>query len=742
MKEPLMRGLLVTAALLCSLKTFAATEPRPARNVLIIHEASFFYPAALGQDGTMIETVKAGGQEVEFFAEFLETARLPHFQEEGFGTYLKSKYERTRIDLIVPMGPQALDFALNHAPDLWPATPIVFYSVRPESIAGRHFKRNITGQTISFDVAGSVDLALRLHPKCRQLVIVAGTAPYDQKWVPMVEAQVRKHPGNLVTTCLTNLSLPELLVSVAKLPPDALIFYTSLSLDGASQPYVPGEVAPRLAAAASVPVYGCFETYMGAGAVGGSITSFREQGRRAGALALRVLAGEEPGAIPIQASPPSVPTVDWRQLEKWHIPRALLPSNCVVSFYTPRLWRRYLWPLIGVTGLLGAQSALIAGLLIQRRERRRSELELRQSEERYRDVVESQTDMVCRFLPDTTLTFVNSAFCRFFGRSREELVGSKFLDLMPESSRVGALNSISALLHRQEVLTHEHQVFLRSGRIAWHHWTNHIIHRSDGRTEEIQAVGRDVTDRKRAEEAQMNLAHASRLAAVGELTAVVAHEVNQPLGAILTNTEAAQTLLKSAEPPLGEIREILADIHKDDLRAGEAIRRIRALLQKNEIRLEQLDLNEALSDVLHLVAGDARRRGVHVRSKLAQDIPPVLGDRVHIQHVVLNLVVNAMDAMRDTPEPKRELNVETRKNGGSLIEVTVTDSGRGIPAPELPRLFDSFFTTKREGMGLGLSISRSIIEAHHGRIWAENNQPGATFHFTVPIEKETHPATS
>lgn len=249
---------------------------------------------------------------------------------------------------------------------------------------------------------------------------------------------------------------------------------------------------------------------------------------------------------------------------------------------------------------------------------------------------------------------------------------------------------------------------------------------------------RDISDRKRAERVQQNLAHMSRLAVMGELTAIIAHEINQPLGAILSNADAAEMLLESANPPMDEIRQILTDIRKNDLRADEAIRRIRLLLSKREIQMQALELNKIVSDVLRLVTGDALRRRVRIEKKLGTDLSPVFGDSVHLQQVLLNLVINGMDAMEEVDESARFLIVQTRVHDDGSNEVRVTDCGHGITGDQMSRLFESFFTTKKEGMGLGLSVAQSIIEAHHGKIGAENNSDrGATFHFTVPIVKNT-----
>src|SRR5262245_41804546 len=251
---------------------------------------------------------------------------------------------------------------------------------------------------------------------------------------------------------------------------------------------------------------------------------------------------------------------------------------------------------------------------------------------------------------------------------------------------------------------------------------------------------RDVTERKRVEEelrqARMDLAHASRLALVGELMASIAHEINQPLAAIVSNAGAGLQLLAASARRASEadFREIFSDIRDQGRLAAEVIERLRALAHKRPLELEQLDVNEVASDILRLVDGDARRRGVSLSSELAPSLPVVDADRVCLQQVLLNLIVNAMDAMDPVDAHERQVVVRTRRLEDA-IEVAVSDTGNGIPTDRLPKLFDAFFTTKREGIGLGLAIARSIVEAHRGQIWAEDHGGrGATFRLTLPVE--------
>jgi two-component system sensor kinase FixL len=250
----------------------------------------------------------------------------------------------------------------------------------------------------------------------------------------------------------------------------------------------------------------------------------------------------------------------------------------------------------------------------------------------------------------------------------------------------------------------------------------------------------DITDLKRAEadvqHQRAELAHGSRISALGELAASLAHELNQPLTAILSNAQAARLLLASDDtPPLNAVRVILDDIIDDNRRADEIIRRMRALAKKDPPDLAPLDLAAILREVVTLVHSDAVLRNVRLRLNLGETLPAVHGNKVQLQQVTLNLLLNAFDAMKETSVSRREVLLHA-KLSAHMVEVAVRDHGTGLSAEVAQRLFEPFYTTKREGLGMGLSISRSIIEAHHGRLWAENHATGGTtFYFTVPLQQ-------
>lgn len=247
---------------------------------------------------------------------------------------------------------------------------------------------------------------------------------------------------------------------------------------------------------------------------------------------------------------------------------------------------------------------------------------------------------------------------------------------------------------------------------------------------------------RRAEAELLNtrseLAHMTRVSTIGELSASLAHELNQPLTAILSNAQAAQRFRKSGGPAdLEEVREILGDIVQADKHAAEVIRRMRAMVKKESLDAAPLEMVSAVREVMLLLHSDAVLRHVSVSLEAEPGVPEVLGDRIQLQQVVLNLLLNAFDAMKELRGSERTVLLRVGRDGEQMLKVTVTDDGHGISGDSIERVFQAFYTTKSNGLGMGLSISRSIVEAHHGRLWAENNLGrGATFSFTVPLAAE------
>lgn len=282
----------------------------------------------------------------------------------------------------------------------------------------------------------------------------------------------------------------------------------------------------------------------------------------------------------------------------------------------------------------------------------------------------------------------------------------------------------------------QYRLLMPDGSIKYMHAVAHSIRHQDGQLEYIAAV-QDVTARKLAEEARdkarSELARVARVMSLGTLAASIAHEVNQPLSGIITNASTCLRMLDTNPPNLDGVRETTQRTIRDGHRAADVIARLRALFSSKEGVMERVDLNDATREVIELTRNDLQRNRVAVRTELAGDLPLVMGDRIQLQQVIMNLIRNASDAMRDVDDRPRRLMVTTARTENDLVDLTVQDSGTGFEPESMNNLFESFYTTKSDGMGMGLSVSRSIIENHNGRLWADlNDGAGATFSFSIP----------
>jgi PAS domain S-box-containing protein len=484
-------------------------------------------------------------------------------------------------------------------------------------------------------------------------------------------------------------------------------------------------------------------------------------------------------------------------------------------------------------------------------------------------MVESQGELVCRYQSDTTLTFVNEAYCRYFGRSREQLIGRKFIELIPESAWEGVRKHVQSLIANPRSDMHEHQVIRASGQIAWQQWTNFAILETDGTVRELQAIGRDITDRREAETAlkereeriqlaaesahlalwvldyehgnswmnekgrtlycleanepitrekllalvhtadvfmveaaiqraldgqdtfeiehrmvrandetrwlivrgrclrnsggdvlellgvtidvtaqkqaalqlqaqREEMAYLSRLSMLGEMAGALAHELNQPLTAIVANAHAGRIFLTRGQTDPAFLKELIEDMAEDGCRAGDIIRAIRGLVRKAESVRKEVNLNSVIAEVLRLMHSDLLIRECSVETDCDPNLPSIQADPVQMQQVLLNLIVNAIEAMQSVPASQRRVLIHTLRPSDGMVSVRVRDFGVGIPSVNSEHMFRQFFSTKRDGMGLGLGIARSIIEAHAGTLSAENAEDGgAQFSFHLPIRAES-----
>jgi PAS domain S-box-containing protein len=372
-------------------------------------------------------------------------------------------------------------------------------------------------------------------------------------------------------------------------------------------------------------------------------------------------------------------------------------------------------------------------------ERKRAEEARRYSEEQYRTVVETATDAVVSIDEDSKILFVNPQTTKIFGYDTSELIGRPLMMLMPES-----LRKLHEAGFGRYLATGERHLNWQGAELT-------ALHKNGQEFPVEVSLGemtrnghkvftgfiRDISEKRRAEEAlqeaQDKLAHVTRTQAMGELAAAIAHEVNQPLTAIVTNANFSLRQLKISNPNLDELRAAIIEIVNDGTRASAVISRLRGLLLKGTSRRTEVEINEIIQEVITLLRNELTRNRVYLRTELAPNLPRVQGDPVQLQQVLINLILNAIEAMRLSKEQPRKLVIRSAKNSDGVL-VQVQDSGPGIEPERATRIFEPFFTTKTEGIGMGLAISRSIIESHGGQLSLLSAFQGALFQFILPID--------
>jgi signal transduction histidine kinase len=606
MLSGLIAGVCIAAGSAC-----AAEEPA---RVLILNALDPYLPAYLAIDSAMrTSLVSDTGRRIVLFSELLDAQRFAvETLEPELLALLTKKYRALPIDVVVTVTKPAFDFHLRHGQQLWPGARLVFHGLPDPGNELPAVPPNAFGLVNRDDFGGTLDLARRLQPNARRILVISGVSPLDLELEQRARQIVPKVAGAAAVEFISGWPLAELVDRVATESAETIVLYLTQFRDRNGRPYQPREVLRAISDASAAPIYGLFETYVGSGVAAGSMEFYEDRGRLVAQLVRESVAGKSLAPGQAVSSVPSRCVADARALQRWSLDERQLPSACDIRFADRPLWRQYLWQIALALAILVGQSLLIVALVAQRRRRRLAEAE--------------------------------------------------------SQARLSAM------------------------------------------------------------------AHMNRSVAMGGLAASIAHELNQPLGAIYNNAGAAQILIKADPPNLNEVAAILDDIKLDDKRASEVLVRIRNMLRKTAANVEEFDLNEAIGETMKLLAAEASTRGVSLSTEFEPGLSNVRADRVQVQQVILNLALNAMEAMHDQSEEKRQVMIRSRPINDKQAEVSVSDSGAGIDPDMLPLIFDAFVTSKPSGMGLGLSISRSIVEAHGGRLSADNlPEGGASFRFTLPF---------
>jgi PAS domain S-box-containing protein len=361
--------------------------------------------------------------------------------------------------------------------------------------------------------------------------------------------------------------------------------------------------------------------------------------------------------------------------------------------------------------------------------------QFRRQEKKLRDVIETMPTFAWTALADGYVDFVNRHWQEYTGLSTEKTVGSGWEAVVhPEDLERHSDGWRASLASGQPFESEVRYRRAVDGQYRW--FVARAVPLRDGRGKVIKwyGISTDIEDRKRAEQLQADLAHVNRVSMMGELTASLAHEIKQPIGAAVTNAEACARLLDRDQPDLPEAREAALEMAKDARRAAHIIDRVRSLYRKTPSQMDSVDINELIEAMFLILHNEANRHSVNMRTDVAGVIPRVMADRVQLQQVLMNLMLNSIQAMEKTGGV---LTIKAQLAQDGRVQISVSDIGIGLPADKAEQIFDAFFTTKPEGSGMGLAISRSIIDSHGGRLWAApNDERGTTFHFTLPTAAE------
>jgi len=619
--------LIALVLLICGLQFGATTDCRsqdtnipkgvesmPGKKILMIFSEARDLPGnVMMEQGVREELLNHNTNQIEFFSESMDAGRFPnpkHYRQ--FRDYIKNRYAGQHLDLVMMFMSRDYNLAREMPTALVTNIPLIYVVVNdlpiPEPPGGRPY----AGIFQRFDIEGTIRFIFQLQPDTRRVVVIGGVSPPDKAALGRI-ADAAQSVAGVDFEFWTNRPVADIYQAAKALPQGTVILLSTVQRDVTGEPFYTSQIAKMLAPEASVPVYVLGAGQIGSGAVGGSVIDFSGLGHEAGKRSALLLAGASVTNLAVEVRTNGTPMVDWRALQRWDIKASHLPPGCVIQYRPHTMWEGHRTLILLTGGILLAQAATIAALLVQRRQRRRAEAEIQ--------------------------------------RQRTEL------------------------------------------------------------------------------------AHVARVSTMGQLASALTHELNQPLGAILRNAEAAEIFLESPAPNLEEIRAILADIRRDDKRAVNVIGRMRSLYKRRSLALSSLNLSELVEDTVALARPDIAQREVKITVQMPPQLPAAHGDRVHLQQVLLNLILNGLDAMNSMPKARRTLVVRASETKNKNLSVSVSDQGTGIAPNDAGHVFEPFFTTKANGMGMGLAITRTIIEAHGGEIWMESSaMEGTTFTFILPPE--------
>lgn len=757
----LHRTLLV---LLCPLFLAVATtgtwgadgqQERPWR-VLLVHSFGSSAPPFTTHSTAFESTLKRElGTAVDLDEVSLDMARyVQPDMEEAFAEFLRKRMLQWQPDLVVPIGGPAGRFAAKFRDKLFPQTPVIYTGMDRRTLPADAFANNATFVGENFDLKGLMEDILQLDPETNQVVVILGATSLERYWTAAFQEAFEPFTGRVKFTWVNDFSFDQMLDRVSKLPPHSFVLLGLFMRDASGVTYNEDDALVRLHAVSQAPINGLYQHQMGLGIVGGRLYQGELEGVESARVAARILRGEQASSFAPMFIGTRPPTYDWRELMRWGISESRLPPGSVVMFRQPTVWERYRWQMAGTVALIATQAVLISALLIQRRRRnlaqqaqKKAQAEVQQKRDQMALAAEAANAAMWVWdvsADDLWMTEQGRSLFGFTPNARITFAAT--MDRVHPEDRAAREIAIKRALETRGGYEIEYRLLEPDGVVRWIIGRARCVEPDDGTGLKLFGVSMDVTARKQAEASaaqereelqkkRAELEHVARVATLGEFTASVVHEIAQPLAAILANSSAGIDFLDAPDPDLREARAALSDICADTERAAEVIRRLREMLKRDTPGFTSLDLNQLIRDVDRIVHGDAVAHNVTVELDLWPGVLLVKADNVQLQQVMLNLMLNSFSAMEEAQlNGARRLTVRTKSIDALHVLIELQDSGTGIAPEKLESIFDAFVTNKRDGLGIGLAISRTIVERHHGKVWAANNPDrGATFSITLPI---------
>jgi signal transduction histidine kinase len=587
----------------------AQSVERRVHRILAIFESDSNLPAARQIIDGMKPVLDAKySPDLEIYTEYLDIIRFPeHGNHLAEG--ISEKYSKTKLDIVLAVGPSALRFVLQHKAEFAPGVPVGFGAVNRASLDSKSLLPDVRGVTSYLDVTETVRLAQQLQPDAKRIVVITGSSKFDATWQSRARKALGDRFGGMTAEYISNLSIEKFIDYARGLDRDAILLILTVTVDADGRTFIPRDSASQIAATSGAPPYTVYSTYLGSDFVAGYTGAFHDVGKEMALLATAILGEGKPASQITEIANKAY--VDWREMERRGLDTARIPENAIILNREPTLWERYRWQAIGALGIILFQAATITGLILQEGRRKRVEAER----------------------------------------------------------------------------THE----------------------------------------------RLEFAHLARATQLGELSGAFAHELNQPLTSILANAQVGTQMLDTENPDLVELRAILVDIADDDKRAVQIIGQLKRLLVKGETSTEIVDLNHIISTTVQLARGELMSRRTNVEVKLYPSALQVRGNSAQLQQIILNLLLNAADAMMQSPSDSRKVAIQARTTENGWREVSVSDQGPGIPPELRADIFKPFISTKKSGLGLGLSICQSIAKAHGGRMRIDERPgPGAVIFLELP----------